>query len=647
MAMLAAPARCLALLAVLVAGGKTQVAGSEPTASAPGLSAPQIAEIRDSYPHRAAQILGAERGRPLVRQEIRPPLGRDRVPFVRNYAFTLVGFAARALWWQEDDVAANAALRELADHFLTHPERIYDKDNFHWHSEAQLRLLEFFGTAGRRRRGAITPETERRCLEAIWLYCKRRDADSRPHAHLATADDALSGTWWIEESENHHAQSFTTLWHFAQLARQREDFRARRYDDGRTAAEHHADWNRYLRRYVWERARKGMFIEMMSVTYNAHLLKGFFNVHDFAEDPELRRAAGQFLDLYFAYWGQEQLAGIAGGGRARLYTDIGVPASALGYVFFGLGPPPRFRCDLFTALTTDYRPDPIVVDLACDRRGRGTYEVVQRPLGLAASSEHHAPPHYRLRTDDGGILRYAYCTPDFILGTAMHAARPADAWTMISSQNRRHGVIFASHPAAAILPQCEYVRGERAYNTQWSVQRKGTILVQKLRTHVDAGRMRIWFAGEGLSAPREREGWIFVTAGPAFAAVRVARGSFRWERGTGPVPGQWLYPDDEFAPVILEVAGPERFPDLATFAAAVLAPRLRWDGEVLHLRGLSGDAFTFPADQTSVPQINGTPLDYAPARAFDSPFLQAEWDTGVVTVQKGGRQRVLDFRIPP
>ncbi len=645
--MIASPVRCLALLAGLIADGQAQVAASAAAATGPGLPAPALGAIRDGYAARAARILGADRGRPLVRSEIRPPLGRDRVPFVRNHAFALVGFAARALWWQEDDAAANAALRELADHFLAHPERIYDKDNFHWHAEAQLRLIEFFGAEGRRRRGAITPETERRCLETIWLYSKRRDADSRPHAHLAAADDEQSGTWWIEESENHHAQSFTTLWHFAQLARRREDFRARRYDDGRTATEHYADWNRYLRRYLLERARKGLFIEMMSVSYNAHLLKGFFNVHDFAEDPALRRLVGHFFDVYFAYWGQEQIEGVAGGGRARLYTDIGVPASALGHIFFGLGPAPRYRCDLFTALTTDYRPDPIVVAIACDRPGRGVYEVTQRPLGLAVDHRYQAPPHYRMRPDYGGILRYAYCTPDFILGTAMHAARPAEAWTMISSQNRRHGAIFASHPAAAILPQCEYVRGERAYNTQWSVQRKGTLIAQKLRTSVDAGRTRIWFAGEGLTAPRTEAGWIFTDSGTAFAAVHVARGGWHWSSGTDPVPGRWLYPEDEFAPLILEVAGREAFPDADAFRSAVLAPRLRWEGAVLHFRGIHGDAFTFDADQTSPPTIQGVPVDYAPARALDSPFLQAEWDRGVVLLRKGARQRVLDFRIPP
>ncbi|MBI5692090.1 MAG: hypothetical protein HZC55_18575 [Verrucomicrobia bacterium] len=640
-----APSRACSLGVLLAAGAAVAAGAAAPVAALPES---QLAAIRDGYTTRVAAILAAERGLPLERAEPRPPLSRGRAPFVRAYAFSLVGFAARALWLEENDAAANAALQELADHFLAHPEQIFDKDNFHWHSEAQLRLIEFYGAQGPRRRGALTPATELKCPEAIWLYRQRRDTDSRPHAHLAEADDTRSGTWWVEESENHHAQGFTTLWHFARLARRHPGFRTRRYDDGRTAEAHHADWNRYLKRYLLERARKGLFIEFMSVAYNAHLLKGFFNVHDFADDPELRRLTRHLLDLYFAHWAQEQLHGIAGGGRARLYSDIHVPASALGHLFFGLGLAPAYRCDLFTALTTSYRPELVVVDLACDLPGRGRYEVTQRPLGLAVSREHHAPPHYRLRTDDGGILRYSYCTPAFILGTAMGEARPADDWTMISSQNRRHGVIFASHPAAAILPQCELARDNRAYNTQWSVQRRGTLIGQKLRTSVDAGRMRVWFAADGLTPPAKIDGWVCTETDGAFAAVHVARGGFAWrEDDRQPARGRWLYPEDEFSPVILEVAERSDFSHTADFHAALRQRRPAWDGAALRYRSLAGDDFTFFADYSRPPLVNGVPVDCAPPRAFDSPFLQSEWDSGRVTLQKGARRVVLDFHSSP
>lgn len=48
----------------------------------------------------------------------------------------------------------------------------------------------------------------------------------------------------------------------------------------------------------------------------------------------------------------------------------------------------------------------------------------------------------------------------------------------ISSQNRRHGVIFRGHAQARIPPICE---AEGAtFNEQWSIQRRGTLLAQRL-----------------------------------------------------------------------------------------------------------------------------------------------------------------------
>ncbi len=36
-------------------------------------------------------------------------------------------------------------------------------------------------------------------------------------------------------------------------------------------------------------------------------------------------------------------------------------------------------------------------------------------------------------------------------------------------------------------------------------------------------------------------------------------------------------------------------------------------------------------------------LDYAPKRVFESPFLNADWNSGIVTISKGDRTKVLDF----
>jgi hypothetical protein len=253
------------------------------------------------------------------------------------------------------------------------------------------------------------------------------------------------------------------------------------------------------------------------------------------------------------------------------------------------------------------------------------------------------PPDYRLRTDASGIHRYSWCTPAFILGTLMVEPRPASDWTMISSQNRWHGVIFAGHPQARIMPQCQ-ARDERvAFNAQWSVQSKGTLICQKLKTHKHAGAMRVWFSQAGLSNRCEEAGWVFVESPGAFAAVRVVNGSAKWEPSEKGVKGDWLRCQEEWTPVILEVACKEDYAGYGAFRRAVTALPLDFNGDVLNYTGLGGDTFSFFTAQNSSPRINGAPVNFETPEVFDSPFIRSDWNSGVVTLTRDGRNLVLNF----
>ena len=46
---------------------------------------------------------------------------------------------------------------------------------------------------------------------------------------------------------------------------------------------------------------------------------------------------------------------------------------------------------------------------------------------------------------------------------------------------------------------------------------------------------------------------------------------------------------------------------------------------------------------TGYPTINGKPVDYTPPKVLESPFLNADFDDGVVTIRKGSKKKVLDF----
>ncbi len=605
------------------------------------LSEEQLVNIRDRFDQRVAAAFEALRGQPLQAADIRPPIGPGRPENLNAFSGSIMVYAMRCFWLEEDLENANQALIANDDAYLEIPERIYDRDNYHWHADVALRIVDLFGANGSRRAGLLSAEAERKIMEASWLYAKRVD-QGKETQRVSEADHEETQTWRIRESENHHAQSFTLQWHFAKLAKDNPEFRDRLYYDGKTAAEHYRQWNEYLKLYMLERAKKGLFVEMMSPNYNHDLLKGFFNIYDFADDEELRRRTGFFLDLYLAYWAEEQIDRISGGGKSRIYADMDMPSLPYGYYYFGLGNQPNLTTYDLTAMTSSYRPPLVVVDIAVDVEGRGVYEVVQHPLGL--KERDGLGLDYIMRQDYGGITRYTYATPDFIMGTAMVEARPHTDWTLISAQNRSHGVIFAGHPKAAVFPQTDNPRSSRAYNSHWSVQRRGTLIAQKLDTSSYAGDSRVWFSSEGLSSPIEEDGWVFVESKGAYAGVRIVQGGTEWVSGDR-YEGQWLYCENEYTPIILEADRKSNYTSFESFREKVERQPIRFRDGVLVYEGIYGDTFTFYADHSQPPRINDSPVEYS-GKAFDSPFLQSEWNSGIVRIRKGGREVVLDFNDP-
>jgi len=602
--------------------------------------------VLSGFDSRVDRMFKAESGTPLLRAKKNPPLKPGRGNYVRGYSYSMVAYAARCLYLNESLDQANAAMVENAQHYLDNPLDINDRDSFHWHASEVMRLLEMYGPKGTEAPGRLSQATVDICLNPIFMYA---DAFSN------RSEYENSKTWHIYESENHHAMSFSTCWQFARIARNHPDYMDIEYG-GFTPAQHYDAWNEYFIVYCRERAKKGMFIEMMSGGYNSTLIKGIYNFYDFGE-PEVKKAAGLLLDLYFAYWAQEQIDGIQGGGQSRIYFLKGLhskPAHGikeLAWYYFGMGEVPAVNAHDLNAALSDYRPPAVVVDLALDVQGRGRYEVKQFPRGLGQSGDRNP---YRVTAEVGGIQRYSFCDPAFILGTPMVAARPLEDWAAISSQNRWQGVIFSGEVPSRIVPIPRPIDNRVSLNGFWSVQRKGCLITQKLKSNRGAAEMIVWMSKDGLSEPVEEEGSVFVEAPGAYAAVRVGQSGYTLSEenyscvnalgdiGRAP-PGWVITPTDEVAPVIVEVMAKTEVKSFSDFKQKVKGRQPQANGTVLSYRSIYGDTLTLDTSYEQPPTVNGKPIEYQSGTVFDSPFLKSETDSGVVTIEKGTRKRVLGF----
>ncbi|MDP4269293.1 MAG: hypothetical protein Q8909_04110 [Bacteroidota bacterium] len=598
----------------------------------------QLLKIRDGYSERREQAFAQLKGKPLVVAKKSPPLEPGRALFTRSFSYSLVDFAFKALWLNEQIDVANSALVQNADYYIDNLPAMKDRDSFYWAADEWLRLLEYFGSKGSKKPGLITKETEEKLYKMMWQY-------NKVFSKIAKAEYKVSNTWFIDESENHHIQRFSTYWHFAKFLKNHPDYMNLKYDDGYTSQQHFEAWTIYIKHWTVERAKKGLFIEMANESYGLETLKGVYNFYDFG-DKQMRSLTGKLLDLYWATWAEEQLGGVSGGSKNRVYPGKESKSGRgefwkMAWYYLGIAKPTPPSHNLMTLIASDYRMPLVVMDIALDTKGRGIFEVKQRKLGLAVKGYYNSPD-YRLRQDSGGLVRYSYCTPEFIIGTAHFEARKWQDWTLISSQNRWQGVIFAGDDNARIFPQCSLNDTYRTYNQHWSVQSKGCMITQKLPEGYarDGKPMRVFFSNAGLSNYQERNGWVFVESQEAYTALKCVSKGFNWLNDTD---GKWLVCEDELTPIIMEVVRKADYQNYTAFQEKILNSPLKIAGKKLTYHSTYGDDIVFNGDYSTLSTINGKIIDLQPDLVYDSPFINSVWDSGKIKISKDGRYLNLDF----
>ena len=597
------------------------------------LSSTRFAEMRSTMERRRIEFFSKDLGKPLVRAAIKENW-RNRGDFTRHYAQSIVLFAMRACELNEQLDEANAALQELCQYHLERPQTFLEIHSFPGVCDALARLYIFYGPRGTKAASRLSPDTAAVLERTMWEWANEK-------ADITDAELEQSQTWWLRNSENHHAQHFTTCWAFTRILRNVPAYRDRPFKDGHTPAEHYGAWTAYLKEYLRQRARKGTFVEIDSPSYATATLKSVYNFYDFSDDPVLKERAGRFLELYWALWAEEQIDAVTGGAQTRCYAKSAVRGGSslrrAAWYVVGSGEPEFVHSSMLPFVTTTWRVPDIVLQIAANRPLHDPYEIRQRRMGLAVPG-YDRPPQFRFRTDFGGILRYTYCTPDFTMGSLMTEARPTEDWAAISRQNRWSGVIFAGDPDARVYPAPYNAKGRSIHNGFWSVQSKGTMISQQLPAR--STDWRVFFSTAGLSEPVTNGAWTFAEADNAYVGVRAVEGDASVEQSRF---GRWLVCEKTTTPVIIEAGRKSDYADFATFQATAIAQPLSLEKSILTYRTLGGVKLTFYTDQSRPPEINGTVVNLAPGKVYDSPFVQSTWDSGVVTIQCGQERRTLNF----
>ena len=607
---------------------------------------------------RFAAAWASRRGEPLREVPVAPPVFNGHPRFARPYSLAIVHFALRVFHNAESNLyaRANAKIVENCRFYIENTDVRDDRDSFYWNIGELCRAVLHYGTKGDVAPGRLSPAAEAAFLEMAFGYC---------HDISKLADAACDGTktWRVYESENHHVQRASALWQLMHvLLKVDPAYGARTLADGGSLRTHYEAWEDFFCAWMRERAKRSMFIEVQSRGYGIHTIKNIYPLHDFSGRPVTRRLAKNFLDLFWALWAQEQIAGASGGGMSRVYPSgartTGSSAAAWAYWYFGLNPSFNRRPgDMdYVCLDSSYRPHPLIGRLAADASARGVYEIEMRPLGWALPEDKY--PDYRPDPEWGRIYRYTYATPDFIVGTQMYPQAAFTNWCMISSQNRFHGVVYGPRDAQLLPIPAAMGRHVKtaalpstAYNGFWSMQRNGTLLTRRNRHPRYTGSMCVWFSAAGGVDRVEKDGdWHFTRCGGAYSAVRVAQGGARLV-AAGPkaeMPcernGKFLVCDNPWAVVIVETARACDFADEAAFRAKVKATSFALTSSTLDYVGIYGNRFRMLLDRDDGSTIDGEPYVKKPGWSVHSPFVKMPWLGDTAEVSFGGETIRLDFR---
>ncbi|MFA5687607.1 MAG: hypothetical protein WC959_00410 [Kiritimatiellales bacterium] len=617
--------------------------------SAGELSREQIAELRAVTAQRRIDFFTQEFGKPLVKEEI--IVGwRDRGDFTRNYGKSILEFAIRAFELNEQLDTANAALQELCQYHRERPQTFFEQHSFHFLSQTLARMYLFYGPNGSRAPGQISDDTLEILHVTMWEWMNGR-------ADIQMAEIKESETWRITGSENHHSNDIISFWMFSLILKGLPDYQNKPFQDGSIVTEHYTVWTEYFKEYIRQRACKGMLVEIDSPSYSSLVPGGILNFYDFSDDPILKDRAGKFMDLFWALWAESQLDFVQGGAKIRCTPGHArhgsSPIRRASWYLIGDGEPNFIHFTMIPFVTTSWQIPDIVLQIAYNWKNFAPYEIRERKMGLAVEG-YDRPDNYLLRTDFGGILRYTYCTPDFIMGALLTEARPTRDWVAISSQNRWAGVVFSGHPDARVYSTTYNKKEQSILNGFWAVQSKGTMISQRINQtlsnktderisgegHVDD--WRVFFSNAGLSTPEKEGQWIFAEANDTYVGVCIVEGDA--ELSTTPEKfGHWFICKEPYTPVIIEAGQKSDYESFEAFRNKALSQSLTFKKSVLTYKSLNSDTMVFPADQTRLPEINGKTINLAPELVYDSPFVQSVWDSGIISIQFNHHQLTLNF----
>lgn len=496
------------------------------------------------------------------------------------------------------------------------------------------------------------------CFEVYaFMEAVERLGDKLPPALVEKIRDRLAASFTDDFgfTDNHMLQIHTARYLFGQRWPDGPVFA-----DGSTPAQAHRDSAAWIRRWIDQTVRQGMF-EYDSPNYHHLYLLCFASLHEFSQDELLRRQTWMIMQVLLAEWATEYLEGTWVGAHSRekydqvLHTHEHTGAATrFGRLYFGAAPlrPELAESEAVALAALQRFPAlPMIGRMATVR----TTPMILRELKPARRGPriHYGEPTWK----------YTLLAPQFSVGSSWGDLTDVEQhrWDLTWVSPHDGSTVFFINPSMSVPQLHRYfedpvdkllgaILRTRPYYVdpnKWvepspyeDVFQQDGAVIDLYDIPANAEHQHInGFFPHVIAEKREQDGWILCRADGVFFGVWTS------------VPGTWHQEKDHDrltivhpkTAVILEAIAAADMPDFDAFCARMLQNRPAFDPATMTVTytNLQGRLMRFT--HRGGRSVNDSPVDLRNWPLFKGPWLNAQRGTGIITLQYGDERVVLDF----
>jgi hypothetical protein len=519
------------------------------------------------------------------------------------------------------------------------------------------RIAEWFDHTHPRGRD-LRGEVDFPALELARLYVHFKDSDV-----LEPATKERIRRFFLEsdfkskyDSENHTLVFWAARY---LMAKELPDQTFRAYN--KTGAQLLIEDGQNLKQFIRFRARRG-WGEFDSAGYQFLDFNTLITLYDYSQDAELVSLAGKMCNLLLADVAVDSLNGLYGGARGRIPEAAALdhsqsPFNDIQYLYFATADPQpqsgQRRLVEFKKLSyweimnqslfSEFRPMDIVKKIATDRP---THYINRERKHL-----HNMEDTLPKKPLTGSIRKYLWYTPQYMLGgIQLQDAYPADLAAGNYARHQQHDWdfsvaagtktrIFTHHPGNGDAHG--YWRGDLGCRCGSTFQNKTARLsLYDIKSAQNYQYIHAYLPRKEFDEIVEDAGWIFARKGDVFAALYLTDG-YSWTD-----QGQWnnmeVISKGAKKGSVFEAGLASEFGTFEAFRNEIKANQVLFKPETMTLAYNSKKAGLIKMNSNKLRQVNGVniDLDY---QTYDSPYMQSQWDSGIITLKHGDDEVILDF----